>query len=38
MRGTKNKEQGKKTQMVGKKKENKKKGFHQMIIKFVCTN
>jgi len=36
--GQKTKEQGKKTQMEGKKKENKKKGFHQMVTKFVCTN
>ncbi len=33
--GQKIKEQGEKTQMVGKKEENKKRGFQQMATKFI---
>ncbi len=36
--GWKTRKQGKKPEMVGKEKENKKRGFHQMAIKFVHTS
>ncbi len=36
--GAKTREQGKKTQMVGKEEKNKNTDFHEMATKFICPN